>query len=319
MEDVAVSGPLPLGAFLKLAGVAGTGGHAKVIIQSGDVTCERRGRDAPRADAPGRRRRWRGRPGVPRVVVSGLRLVNFRSYCDATVALRAGPQRRCRRERDRQDQPPRGRVVRAARELSAHAPRREAHHVGRALRARGTDSSRRPEAGAQQVDVGFAPEPGQAGALGRTRGRHRSTSCAGAARCSSSYPRACCWSRGARRGGAPTWTPSPPALDPQYAAAAREPAGRAASAQRATRRREERRRPGRARPMGRAVRPGRGGARASPPRPRRRAGGGLRARPRRRWRRPANGSSSGWSPSSTGVGYDEARSSRNCARAVRAR
>jgi ribosome-associated protein len=37
MEDVAVSGPLPLGAFLKLAGVAGTGGHAKVIIQSSDV------------------------------------------------------------------------------------------------------------------------------------------------------------------------------------------------------------------------------------------------------------------------------------------
>lgn len=38
MDDVAVSGPLPLGAFLKLAGVAGTGGHAKLLIQSGDVT-----------------------------------------------------------------------------------------------------------------------------------------------------------------------------------------------------------------------------------------------------------------------------------------
>jgi ribosome-associated protein len=37
MEDVGVSGPLPLGAFLKLAGVAGTGGHAKLIVQSGDV------------------------------------------------------------------------------------------------------------------------------------------------------------------------------------------------------------------------------------------------------------------------------------------
>jgi ribosome-associated protein len=37
MDDVAVTGPLPLGAFLKLAGVAGTGGHAKIIIQSGDV------------------------------------------------------------------------------------------------------------------------------------------------------------------------------------------------------------------------------------------------------------------------------------------
>ena len=38
MEDVAVSGPLSLGAFLKVAGVTGTGGHAKMIIQSGDVT-----------------------------------------------------------------------------------------------------------------------------------------------------------------------------------------------------------------------------------------------------------------------------------------
>jgi ribosome-associated protein len=38
MDDVAVSGPLPLGAFLKLAGVAATGGHAKIIIQEGDVS-----------------------------------------------------------------------------------------------------------------------------------------------------------------------------------------------------------------------------------------------------------------------------------------
>ncbi len=38
MDDVAVNGPLPLGAFLKLAGVAVTGGQAKVIVQGGDVT-----------------------------------------------------------------------------------------------------------------------------------------------------------------------------------------------------------------------------------------------------------------------------------------
>jgi ribosome-associated protein len=38
MDDVAVSGPLPLGAFLKLAGAAATGGHAKIIVQEGDVT-----------------------------------------------------------------------------------------------------------------------------------------------------------------------------------------------------------------------------------------------------------------------------------------
>jgi ribosome-associated protein len=37
MDDIIVTGPISLGAFLKLAGVAGTGGHAKVIIQSGDV------------------------------------------------------------------------------------------------------------------------------------------------------------------------------------------------------------------------------------------------------------------------------------------
>jgi ribosome-associated protein len=38
MDDVTANGPIALGAFLKLAGVAGTGGHAKVIVQSGDVT-----------------------------------------------------------------------------------------------------------------------------------------------------------------------------------------------------------------------------------------------------------------------------------------
>lgn len=37
MDDVAVSGPVSLGAFLKVAGVAATGGHAKVIVQSGQV------------------------------------------------------------------------------------------------------------------------------------------------------------------------------------------------------------------------------------------------------------------------------------------
>lgn len=37
MDDVPVTGSIALGAFLKLAGVAGTGGHAKVIVQSGDV------------------------------------------------------------------------------------------------------------------------------------------------------------------------------------------------------------------------------------------------------------------------------------------
>jgi ribosome-associated protein len=38
VREVAVNGPLPLGSFLKLAGAAGTGGHAKLLIQGGDVT-----------------------------------------------------------------------------------------------------------------------------------------------------------------------------------------------------------------------------------------------------------------------------------------
>ncbi len=37
MNDVAVEGELPLGAFLKLAGVAATGGHAKLLVQAGEV------------------------------------------------------------------------------------------------------------------------------------------------------------------------------------------------------------------------------------------------------------------------------------------
>lgn len=55
MDDVVVDGPIALGAFLKLAGVAGTGGHAKVIVQSGEVTVNgaietRRGRTLQNGD-----------------------------------------------------------------------------------------------------------------------------------------------------------------------------------------------------------------------------------------------------------------------------
>jgi ribosome-associated protein len=58
MNDVAVSGPLPLGSFLKLAGVAGTGGHAKLLVQSGGVTVNgeletRRGRTLQIGDIVG--------------------------------------------------------------------------------------------------------------------------------------------------------------------------------------------------------------------------------------------------------------------------
>lgn len=55
MQDVAVSGLLTLGAFLKLAGAAATGGHAKLLIQDGEVTVNgeievRRGRMVQHGD-----------------------------------------------------------------------------------------------------------------------------------------------------------------------------------------------------------------------------------------------------------------------------
>ena len=53
-----MSGPLPLGAFLKVAGAASTGGHAKVLVQEGDVTVNgevetRRGRTLQPGDVVG--------------------------------------------------------------------------------------------------------------------------------------------------------------------------------------------------------------------------------------------------------------------------
>jgi ribosome-associated protein len=53
-----VSGPLPLGAFLKVAGVASTGGHAKLLVQEGDVSVNgevemRRGRTLQPGDVVG--------------------------------------------------------------------------------------------------------------------------------------------------------------------------------------------------------------------------------------------------------------------------
>jgi ribosome-associated protein len=58
IEEVAVTGPLPLGAFLKLAGVASTGGHAKILIQTGAVVVNgdietRRGRTLAPGDIVG--------------------------------------------------------------------------------------------------------------------------------------------------------------------------------------------------------------------------------------------------------------------------
>lgn len=56
MNDIFVVCPVPLGAFLKLAGAASTGGHAKLMIQEGDVRVNeavetRRGRKLVAGDA----------------------------------------------------------------------------------------------------------------------------------------------------------------------------------------------------------------------------------------------------------------------------
>lgn len=37
MIDVSVAGDVPLGSFVKLAGAAQTGGHAKLLVQAGNV------------------------------------------------------------------------------------------------------------------------------------------------------------------------------------------------------------------------------------------------------------------------------------------
>ena len=103
--------------------------------------------------------------------VSGLRLVNFRSYCDATVRFGAGLNVVVGAERHRQDQPARGRLVRAARQLAAHAPRGEAHHLGRALHARRAGAGR-PGAGAQQPSRS-ATRRGRASASAGTASRSR--------------------------------------------------------------------------------------------------------------------------------------------------
>ena len=64
-------------------------------------------------------------------------------------------------ERHRQDQPARGRLVRAARQLAAHAPRGEAHHLGRAAsRAWSWSSATAPRA-LQAVEVAYAPGQGK--------------------------------------------------------------------------------------------------------------------------------------------------------------
>ena len=58
MNDIAVDLPVTLGAFLKVAGVVMTGGHAKLIVQEGQVLVNgevetRRGRKLAEGDVVG--------------------------------------------------------------------------------------------------------------------------------------------------------------------------------------------------------------------------------------------------------------------------
>lgn len=58
MNDVDVDVPIVLGAFLKVAGITATGGHAKLLIQGGQVRVNgavetRRGRRLAAGDTVG--------------------------------------------------------------------------------------------------------------------------------------------------------------------------------------------------------------------------------------------------------------------------
>jgi ribosome-associated protein len=58
VSDIVVDTPVTLGAFLKLVGVAATGGHAKVLVQEGEVSVNgaietRRGRKLVAGDLIG--------------------------------------------------------------------------------------------------------------------------------------------------------------------------------------------------------------------------------------------------------------------------
>ena len=205
------------------------------------------------------------------MVVSGLRLVNFRSYCDATVRFGPGLNVVVGENATGKTNLLEARVVRAPRELAAHAPRREAHHLGRALRPRGAAAGRARTPARRQVDVGFAPGQGkrvrweglEVASLDDLRGRSQVFIF---------VPESLLLVKGSPARRRAHLDAFAAALDPQYAAAARDLQARAAPAQRAARGGQERGRPGGARPVGRAVRPRRGGARPPPPRPRRGAG-----------------------------------------------
>ncbi len=58
MDEIVVRCPVALGAFLKVTGVATTGGHAKLLVQEGGVTVNgrpetRRGRKLAAGDVVG--------------------------------------------------------------------------------------------------------------------------------------------------------------------------------------------------------------------------------------------------------------------------
>ena len=198
-----------------------------------------------------------------------LRLVNFRSYCDADGALRPRPQRRRRRQRHRQDQPARGRLVRAARRLAAH--RREEKLVTWGERFARVEL---------ELDGGAR---GRSGSRSATRPA-RANACAGTASRSASLdelrdrsqvfifvPESLLLVKGSPARRRAHLDAFAAALDPRYAAAARDLQAvlrqRNAQLQAVT----QRRRRGDARPVGRAVRARGRRAGPPPPRPRRRA------------------------------------------------
>ncbi len=246
------------------------------------------------------------------MVVSGLRLVNFRSYCDAEV--RFGPGLNVVVGENAAGKTNLLEAAWFALRGSSPRTRRDEKLITWGERFARVElqaghTGRRRAAGRR----GLRAEPGQARALGRPRGRV-------AGRPARAQP------------GVHLRAREPVAGQGQSGAAARasrrlrrrarpavrrrraRSAGRPAPAQRATRGRQERRRPGRARPVGRAVRPGRGassGAAAATSSPNWPPG---TPRPLRPWRPPESASRSGWSRNWRASATTRRPSLRNCAR-----
>ncbi len=207
------------------------------------------------------------------MVVSGLRLVNFRSYCDATV--RFGPGLNVVVGANATGKTNLLEAAWFALRGSSPRTRRDEKLITWGERfSRVELQLDTPDAGAQQVDVGFAPGQGkrlrwdglEVASLDDLRGRSQVFIF---------VPESLLLVKGSPARRRAHLDAFAAALDPQYAAAARDLQGvlRQRNAQLAAVKNGAA--AGGARSVGRAVRPGRGGARAPPPRPGRRARGGV--------------------------------------------